>query len=733
MAKSLVPSEFKTHIIDQFLESVTEPANTVYYAFIGDHITEGSTIEEVTAPIETVRNMNTDIYRNMIIGKKMTEVDFRFMVNRHDWEANTVYTMYDDLDQNLFSKNFYVVVDEIAFKHVYKCLYNANGAVSSVKPLFQDVIYDEALYTTGDDYYETNDGYQWKYLYSIDSTTFSKFATQKYIPVLANTAIQVNAAVGAIDVIKIDDHGKNYNNYIKGQFTASDFNRITPTIATNISIIQSGTPLTEPANWYRISNGRQIVDFYKNCIIYLTSGVGAGDYRRILRSELVTGVGVVVQIEENFTVLPDDTTTYEISPEVEIVGDGSETVKAFARAIINANAANSIHKIEMLDVGENYVYASASVLVGSPDEVDGDPIDPTPAVIRPIIPPQGGHGANTVVELGARRLGMSAKFRRDESGLVSAENSFAQFGIIRDPLFSNTQFFYENTSGVFLEGEEIVQFKKIKLNGTFQANSTIGTGNFVKLVAGEEEFAAYFNAGDQLYVYDYENANHYIATVVAGSNTTAIALSETIPFIEGTTTYNLNVYIIKELATALISNINPPKPVGTPSNVGSFLTEKTIPKFVTEELIYGKDSRTIAAIVGIDINSRIGSYNADFTFADFNQLFKIQGTVTSGSFINDERVEQVNPDTGRTTSGYIHSWDSNNLYLTRVSGDFVTSAATITGVTSDAQFNPTPGDTLDITYGDLDPNSGSIIYVQNDIPVTREENQSEEVRVILEF
>src|SRR6056300_115114 len=193
MAKSLVPSEFRTHIIDQLLESINEPANTVYYSFIGDHVTDGSTLDEINAPLETIRKMNTEAYRNMIIGKKLTNEDFKFVVNRHDWTANTVYTMYDDTEQDLFNKNFFVVVDEDAFKHVYKCLYNANGAPSTVKPLFQDARYDAELFVSGDDYYETNDGYQWKYLYSIDSSTFNKFATQKYIPIVANTTIQDNA------------------------------------------------------------------------------------------------------------------------------------------------------------------------------------------------------------------------------------------------------------------------------------------------------------------------------------------------------------------------------------------------------------------------------------------------------------------------------------------------------------------------------------------------------------
>ena len=212
MPKILVPTEFKTHIIEQVLESVTEPANTVYYAFIGDHVAKGSTIEEVNPVVQTVRQTNVNSYRNMIIGKKMNEDDIVFMVNRHDWVEGTVYTMYDDEQQDIYDKNFYVTVDEVAYKHVYKCLFNNNGAPSTSKPLFKDAKYDADLFVSGDDYYETTDGYQWKYLYSIDSTLFSKFASEKFIPIQANTTIQENARSGAIDAIRVISAGKNYRN-----------------------------------------------------------------------------------------------------------------------------------------------------------------------------------------------------------------------------------------------------------------------------------------------------------------------------------------------------------------------------------------------------------------------------------------------------------------------------------------------------------------------------------------
>jgi hypothetical protein len=746
MAKSLVPAEFRTHIIDQLLESINEPANTVYYSFIGDHVTDGSTLDEINAPLETIRKMNTEAYRNMIIGKKLTNEDFKFVVNRHDWTANTVYTMYDDTEQDLFNKNFFVVVDEDAFKHVYKCLYNANGAPSTVKPLFQDARYDADLFISGDDYYETNDGYQWKYLYSIDSSTFNKFATQKYIPIVANTTIQDNAKPGAIDVIRVLKSGKNYNNFIKQEFSDNDFNRITPDVATNGALIASGQVLTSvngEANvnqWYRVRAGRQIVDFYKNTIIYLTSGTGAGQYRRVLRSDVVTGIGVVVYIEEQFTTLPDNTTTYEIFPEVRIVGDGTETEKAFARAIINTDASNSIQQIEMFDVGQDYKFASAEVLTGAADEVDGNAISPIAAEIRAIIPPQGGHGANNAVELGATKLSIVSNFRRTESGLVSAENTFSQFGIIRDPLFANTQFYYDTTVGTFLEEEEVVQFKKFRIEGTFTANTTQDEGKSIKLQSGSNSFDSFLKNGDKIYVKTTTGTGNYIGTVSAGSNTTAIQFANAIPFMEAGVNYSLQAFQIKELATGIIDNVDPPKPGNTPITYGSFLTNKTIPKFEIGEEIYGRTSRAVANVQSIDINSRIGTFDAQFLFNDFNQLFKIQGNVTAGTFLNDEEVYQIDPINNTETTGRIHSFTDDVLNLTRVTGDFVTvdsGTAVITGRTSGATFEGNisveNADILDLTYGDLDPNEGSIIYIQNDVPISREENQSEEIRVILEF
>lgn len=85
MAKTLIPSEFKTHIIEQVIESVTEASNTVYYAFIGDHIASGVTEDEVTQPVQNYNTIQIQTYRNMLIGKRMGDDDLKFMIPRYDW------------------------------------------------------------------------------------------------------------------------------------------------------------------------------------------------------------------------------------------------------------------------------------------------------------------------------------------------------------------------------------------------------------------------------------------------------------------------------------------------------------------------------------------------------------------------------------------------------------------------------------------------------------------------
>lgn len=718
MAKKLVPSEFKTHLISQMLESVTEPANTAYYAFIGDHVSEGATEEEVNPPIESFRKQTVETYKNLILGKRITSADLQYLVPRHDWESGTVYEMYDDETIDILNKNFFVVVDEESYKHVYKCLYNADGAPSTAKPLFRDARYDADLFTSGDDYYETNDGYQWKYMYSINSTVFTKFATQKYIPVTANTVIEQNANPGSIDVIRVINPGKNYTNYTSGQFDVADLQR---------------TDRRE----YRVTRTRTATDFFANTIMYISSGTAAGEYSRIASSYYSyedSGTYVVLDQTFDFSIPLDPSSKYEISPEVKITGDGQETEFAIARTIIDPDASDSIKRIEMLDTGKNYSFATAAISTGVLAEADGSPIQVSTAQVRPIVSPQGGHGANAAIEFGSTRLCFYQKFNRGEAGTVVPTNTFGQFGIIRDPLFANVAIFYDDVTGNFIENEEFIQFDKLRIAGNFQAN--VGA-QYIKLtdpgdagINSATDFGNHLKVGEKLYITTGNDTVHDLVTVRAGSNSTAITINEELTFDSNIT----QVYKMNEIGTGVIANVNTPF-----ADPKSFLANKVSPNIVTDKQIVSTITKTSAIIRGIDLNNRSnGANTAAYNFKVFTQMYKVVGASINETLYQDETVYQGSSLQTATMTATIHSIDivsptQTILYLTNVVGLINTTEPINGTITNGSRLNISTGNTLDVFYGDIDPGSGNIIYLQNDIPVLRDENQSEEVRVILEF
>ena len=76
----------------------------------------------------------------------------------------------------------------------------------------------------------------------------------------------------------------------------------------------------------------------------------------------------------------------------------------------------------------------------------------------------------------------------------------------------------------------------------------------------------------------------------------------------------------------------------------------------------------------------------------------------------------------------VHSSNTTHLFLTEVEGKCNTSLSMVgqtSAVTLNSGFTQYPGD--------IDSTSGTVIYLQNDTPVSRANNQYEEILVLLEF
>lgn len=493
MSTQLITNYFRVHALNQFRESINETANSVYYVFAARHVPYTGGDDVIDSLNNTVSDTYYNAYQEMIFGKRVTVNDAMPLTKRYNWTQNTVYTPYRD-NSDLSNAAYYVCVNASSSYHVFKCLDNNGNVPSTVTPNVSQT-------TPNDAFYSTSDGYVWKYLYSFDSTTFNKFATADYMPVRANTEVAANAVTGAIDVITVTYAGSNYNTYVSNTFNATDLRVGGSSIKYNIDSTASST-----------------AGFYVGSFLYIKSGTGAGQGRKIAAYSVV-GATKTVDIESPFIINPDITSVYEITPYVVINGDGSG---AIARAIVNTASSNSIYQVEVIERGSGYSYATA-IVTGNTSGVQNS------ASLSITLGPKGGHGANPEYELGARYLCFSVEFANTESGTIPISNKYRSVGILKDPLFSNVSLSLGSVTGSFNIGEIVTQACTSATGyvtdfnaGTLTLTNVAGVFNLANVVTGAGSSAtgnvtAFQINGDSKLFDTFDQRYRYTFTPVSGT------------------------------------------------------------------------------------------------------------------------------------------------------------------------------------------------------------------------
>ena len=358
-----ITSTLNVQAAESFVQSVLD--NAAYYVFAAKHTPfgvgqGGGTDETPPVPQDTVVS-SIQVYNEMVFGKKIKSDSIINMIKRYEWTENSVYEMYRDNDTNLSSKQFYVVIDDSVELNIYKCLFNNNGAKSTQKPFGKD--------TTPIEF--PQDGYIWKYMYTVDQFNIRKFATSEYVPVTPSIEISNSAIIGSIEIITVDNSGAGYNNYTIGQFP-------------DTTAIAVGSNLKFGLD----TSASSINTFYKNCLIRMTSGVATNEYR-LITDYTITNGQKVISIDRAFNNRPNAGDEYEIYPNVFVYDvSGTSSANCVARAIVNSAIGNAISRVEVLTTGTDYRLATAKIKSANIVSVTSD------AVVTPIISPPGGHGSN---------------------------------------------------------------------------------------------------------------------------------------------------------------------------------------------------------------------------------------------------------------------------------------------------------------------------------------------------
>ena len=204
-----------------FVAGVSSSLNS-YYSFIGLPNSTDFQSDWDSIPPSPRDNFNEEnsYWETMIALKKINPSDIRQVVKKREWSTGTTYDMYrHDYSRSntakvsgstsLYSSFYYVLNSDYK---VYICLQNGtdpdnlNGRPSLDEPTFTD-LEPRAAGTS-------NDGYIWKYLYTIKPSDIIKFESTDFMPVPTNWAtnpdnfpIKNNAVDGSIKIVNIVNRG----------------------------------------------------------------------------------------------------------------------------------------------------------------------------------------------------------------------------------------------------------------------------------------------------------------------------------------------------------------------------------------------------------------------------------------------------------------------------------------------------------------------------------------------
>lgn len=764
----LITQNFKTHAARQFVESFNETSNTIYY--IGAHKSTPFTDDNSPPdPTTNVSDTHYTLYDELIFGKHVTPADVAHMIRNEQWVSGTVYDMYDNTVEELETKNFYVISPESSSYHVFKCLNNNGGIPSTDQPLFSETSADDELYLT-------TDGYQWKYMYSITNNEYSKFATADYAPVFVNADVTGNAISGSIETILIETAGSNYNSYASGTVKASAVNGNTLlyslnsdkfldyelTLSSVAGFVEEKVTSLNPNGRYangvtlavysanntiRVTNvnrafvvGQTITgvsssstativsfqklttalsndtDFYKNNAFYIRSGRGAGQLRTITEY-IVTGDERRVLLNTPLNPLPDTASEFEIGPRVIITGDG---VDAKAIATVSASA-NSIADIEIIDSGSGYTYADITIIAntGLIDLTSGLPISTTSASARAIIAPPGGHGSDIINELYANRVGIGMQIANTESSTVPATNDYRKITLIKDPLFANVELTLASSVAASFNAGEIVTQPSTGATGII----TNRDGDVLRLTDVRGFFATSANVAGATSLYSanvtsidksfttFDQREIYqVETIYAGPNDNGFALDE---------------LVIQVGLQQLSSNV-----ISLTLNQSAYLYNDA------EVVVQANTGAT--GVISNRVNNTITLYSVSGEFATGNSTVNyITGQTTNVP----STVQSVDNTFQANALGYIHSLNSGATNSTvigltgtkgffSISDDASGTINTFVGQTNKAETKIT-GRVYD--YNSLVDGSGEFLFVENFSPITRNSDQTEKIKLVIEF
>lgn len=213
---SSITRNYLKYLLGEYFKSSLNNSNNLYF-FIGKNTQWNNTETPDLANGSLSEFVKT--WDDIIYMEKLSPSNFCPVIKNFKWTQNTIYSQYEhDINlQHIYKNNntnpLYCVNKDF---RVYKCLWNNYDSPSTRQPAVDVQVNN----TIGNPesvtplYYD--DGYVWKYMYTISASMAYRFLTRTYIPVEYNQSVATNAIDGAVHFVKIINQG---DNYVNGTYT----------------------------------------------------------------------------------------------------------------------------------------------------------------------------------------------------------------------------------------------------------------------------------------------------------------------------------------------------------------------------------------------------------------------------------------------------------------------------------------------------------------------------------
>ena len=665
-------TSLKTHIIRKILDDFAVGSGNSNFVFISRSETWS---DEASPPtyLDSTDSYN-EVYKRMVAAKRITSLDAYMMIPKNSWVSGSTYGMYTDVnDMASLTRPYYVTNSD---NNVYKCIFNGFSGGNTGRA----AVSDDSPRGTSLNVTTTSDRYKWKFMFKVPQQ-WDRFVTDDYIPVK-----KMSIADGVIE--KFDDerqlqYSTQYNS-VNGSLSYIDITSQGSSYGNNVPLRNTG--LTDQRTYIKsASNGTTVGvavindneeiadDAYNTYSLNIVQGTGVGQYKTILD---YVGTSRTVTISSLWDVIPDTTSMYEIMPEVTIDGDGTGAVAISSTLdpLLDVYGI-TLESVELVNVGKDYTYAHTTIKTTNNGNT---------ATFDSMISPYGGHGSDPISEIPPTRLMLLIRLDREEGGITSStvdtgsfpiRNDFRQYGILRNPILS---------SGLYagkIAGRDVDTVTNIDISAPTGDN---------------------FNAGD------------FVAgDIVFGETTTACGK---------VLHWYRNTDISK--GTLRLLNVNSNFSVGESviglGTGGADYTSsgkgKGYVQFQGETDITQTNSH-YRLMTYLEIRSTAGSSGHTYTSADFDLDQVIRGASGSTSSI----IEFI-PGGGQTASLFLST-------LIGKSGGYeygFTFGENLSGVTISSYINT-------VKPSEFVKGSGEMLYINNVTPITRHNEQEEEIKIIIDI